>query len=357
MSRFRVAAGMLAIVAAAAVVSAGVVSAADARRGSPDRRASDPIASGVAIQQSYDSAGDPSLIANAEVAGDKARPTWWVCLPPKLDVCAPARRGVSGYDTSAFLTPGASVPGSVFQAVLTTGHHSYVARTSSWLGTVKASSPPSLTGAPRAGGVVVAHGARWIGGWSGSLTSGVASEPHEPASTDAISVEACRTREGRACVNLTAQGDHAGFSLRPPMVNAGFVGWYLFAFDERIAEPYISDLVLYSSPFAIPVGPVGPTNARSAPLGPVTGPPQPTVAILRTGILKGGTVLVAHVHCPRRCEVYVSVYDRHGIAEAGSRLVGSALVGVPRRKLGRGRLDVSVQIDTGPPTAGHTDLP
>jgi hypothetical protein len=341
---------MLAIVAAAALVTAGHGIASG--HGSP---ASAPRG-GVDIQQSYDRHGNPAVIANAGVPGDTARPVWSVCPPPDTTACTRVAHPEGSW-TSAFIQPGTTIAGTVFEARLMTGGRTYIARTGTWLGTVRTVSAPTLTGPARFSATVVPHRARWSGGWA-ALPTAAFGPTSGPASVDVLNVEACRTPAATHCVNLTAQGS-VGFSRRPPVVDNWFTGWYLFAFDQRDAVPLLIAQPGYGTPSVIPTVKVGATAARSAPLGPVTGPPPPRVSILRTAILARGDVLVARVRCAVRCRVSVSVDDRRTGSFARvtlTRRSGSALVGVARRQLRRGRLDVIVQVGAGPQLTARSRL-
>ena len=157
-------------------------------------------------------------------------------------------------------------------------------------------------------------------------------------------------------MNLTAQGRTTAFSHRPPVIDNWFTGWYLFAFDERIAAPEFIAEPGYGTPSIIPVVKVDATHARSLPLVPVTGPPIPKVAILHRAIPRDGRVLIARVRCAVRCAVSVSVSDGHTGSEARVALIGSALLGVPARQLRHGSLDVLVQVGTGPEITGRATL-
>jgi hypothetical protein len=69
-------------------------------------------------------------------------------------------------------------------------------------------------------------------------------------------------------VNLSEpHGD--GFSKRPVVVGRRFIGWYLFAFDQRFAADTIFASPGHGLPAAVPALKLGATVARSAPLGPV----------------------------------------------------------------------------------------
>jgi hypothetical protein len=319
------------------------------------RPAQDGQAADVQIQQSYDRHGNPSLVANANVTGSPARPRWSICTTADASPCAPVVHA-RGYDTSAFLNPGTTAPGTVFEATLTYKGKTSVARTAVWKGTVHAVSPPSLSGSAHFHAVVVPHGAVWAGGWAGLPQPRTAGAAGGPPNVDEVNVEACRTPSGRHCVNLTAQGRTTAFSHRPPVVDNWFTGWYLFAFDQRIAAPQIIAEPGYGTASIIPVVKVDATHARSLPLGPVMGPPSPRVAILHRAILRAGRVLVARVRCVVRCAVSISASDRYAASEARTTLIGSALLGVPARRVRHGGLDVRVQVGAGPEITARATL-
>jgi hypothetical protein len=276
----------------------GVAAARDpasGRSGVPARpRSAGTPPQGVDIQQSYDRAGDPALIANANVSGDKTRPRWSVCPPPNANVCEP----VSGVapkagPTSEFLNPGGTAAGTVFQATLTTNGRTYSARTAVWLGEVQATSPPTLSGRPR---------------------------------------------------------------FEPPVIDNWFTGWYLFAFDHRIAAPFLIAEPGYGSPAVIPTVKLDQTVARSAPLGPIHGPRPPEVTVVRHAVIHGDELLVARVRCSVNCTVRLSVDDHRTGSDARITLTGEKLIGVPRRKLHQGRLSISLQVGAGPEISGHTHM-
>ena len=315
------------------------------------------IPRGVDVQQSYDAAGNPTAIANANVAGATTSPRWSACAPADPTGCRPIRSSGTS-DTSAFLNQGRTPPGTVFQATLTVHGRTYVTRTGAWLGTVRAVLPPTLTGSPRFGAVMVPHGARWAGGWAAPPTPDLFAGTRGLANEDALSLEACRTPRGHRCVNLTPQGVHGLYSTRPVAIDNWFTGWYLFAFDQRLATPILLAEPGYGTPSVMPTVKVGATAARSAPLGPVTGPLPPTVAILRTATVHDGRILVARVRCRTSCRARVTADDAHTGAGATTALTGTRVVGVPRRQLRSGhRLSVTVQVGAGPLISGRSRLP
>lgn len=236
------------ISAASAVAAAGASDGPSSTR-PRDRvptadRASAPITYGVNVQAVYDKAGNPDLTGNFSPDGGVAKPIWSICPPPDVSVCTPAN------SKSQFLEAGPTPAGTVFQATATYNGNTYLARSALWQGTVRATTRPRLEGSARYGAPVKPHGASWAGGWGSEF--------------DLVSVEACRTRDARRCVNLSAPEGY-GFSNRPPVVGAWFTGWYLFAFDQRLPHDILFAEPGYGSAAAVPPVKAGQTVARSAP--------------------------------------------------------------------------------------------
>lgn len=234
--------------------------------------------SGVEIQQSYDKRGNPALTANIRGAVKVSSPPHWsICPGGSMANCHPVQSS-GGDSRSSVINPGPTPKSTVFKATVTSvSGHTYVAFTGAWEGTVGVVRWPTVTGTPRVGSVVVPHAGRWKGGWSAMPTPNLNAEA-TAANSDALSIEACRTLTGRHCVNLTPPGDHAGYSTRPVIVGASFVGRYLFAFDQRLGSPVLTAQPGYPSPAAMPVVKVGDTAAQSAPLmAPVAGAASTTI--------------------------------------------------------------------------------
>lgn len=273
--KLAVAAGVIGLLAAAVLVASAGASAGSrpSRSLGAQRRSrvsSTPTSYGVDIQAVYDAHGNPALVANFSPDGGLATPRWSVCSPPNVTVCTPARPSADrGFE------PGATPAGTIFQATATYKGHTYAARSAPWQGTVRAIVPPRLDGHPRYRARVTAHGASWTGGWKTDPTftpqDGNDSGGRGP-NFDYLRVQACRTRDGRRCVTVSAPGEGFGFARRPPVVSNSFTGWYLFAFDERFAHDTAFAEPGYGSPSAVPPLQAGATVARSAPLGPVIGP-------------------------------------------------------------------------------------
>jgi len=241
----------------------------------------------------------------------------------------------------AILNPGPEPAGTVFVATATAGGRTYRAHMT-WQGTVKALSPPRVLGAPRFGAHVTAAAGTWTGGWGGEF--------------DQLGVEACRTRAGTGCVVLS--GGQYGCPGQPANATAGgwLPGMYLFAYDLRVARDGACAGVGYAYPGALPPWPVSQIAARSAPAGPVTGPPRPTVSILRTARVHAGRVLVAAVHCSTVCHVWLDVFGGQSGSGGRATVTGSATVGVPLRQVTPGKLSVVLHVDDGPQISGQSRL-
>lgn len=207
---------------------------------------------GVDIQATIDVGGNPQLTANFSPNGDLAKPRWSICAPPDVTRCSPT--GQTGS-----LQPGTVAAGTVFLASATFGGQTYEARSAPWGGRVRATAPPRLVGRPKVGAKVHGVGGAWTGGWGSEF--------------DRLRVQACRTMTGKHCVTLSAQGEaYPGSGRHAVVVRARYVGWYLFAYDQRFARDTLFALPAYGSAAAIPPLKTGRTVARSAPAGPVENP-------------------------------------------------------------------------------------
>ena len=286
------------------------------------------------IQAVFDSHGNPSLVANFNGAGPT--PQWSICSPPPNAGCVQTQE-----TRFPFLNPGPEPAGTVFVATETAGGRTYRASVT-WQGRVTAVAPPRIVGRPRFRAHVTAIAGSWTGGWG--------------TESDQLGVEACRTRRGARCVVLS--GGQYGCPGQPARATVGgwLPGMYLFAFDLRTPRDWACAGVGYLYPGAIPPGPVQQIVARSAPVGPVTGPPRPKVKVLRHAFLRAGRVEVADIRCFTVCRVSVNVFDGRSSSWAQLTLKGSATVGVPRRRLTPGPMSVAMHVDDGPPIGGESRL-
>jgi hypothetical protein len=135
-------------------------------------------------------------------------------------------------------------------------------------------------------------------------------------------------------------------------------GWYLFALDARI-YPRISGLVGISFAAALPLWKTSATLVRSAPLGPVLGPPPPRVHILPEARVDGRHVTVASVRCAMRCHVWLTVtrwvHHEESLWSANSVIIGTTTVGV-RGSISPGRVVVRINVDDGPYIHGNSRI-
>lgn len=286
------------------------------------------------IQAVFDSHGNPSLVANFTGAGPA--PQWSICPPAPGAGCVPTKQ--TGFPV---LTPGPEPAGTVFVATDTARGRTYRASVT-WQGQVTSVTPPRVVGTPRFGAHVTAVAGRWTGGWGTEF--------------DQLGVEACRSPRGTGCVVMS--GGQYGCPGQPAraVVGGWLPGMYLFAFDLRSARDEACAGVGYAYPGAIPPWPVQQVVSRSAPYGPVKGPPRPTVAILRHSFLQGNRVVVADVHCATNCRVSVNVFDGQSSSGARLTLKGSTTVSVPHRGLRPGPLSVALHVDDGPTIASASRL-
>jgi hypothetical protein len=317
-------------IAVLVVVAGGAVLVADA--GATGRGKRKPIPAPVQIQAVFDSAGNPSLIANS----GGSTPSWTICSPAPGSACHPVPR-----TKHAILNPGPEPAGTAFVASVRLGGHTYTARVT-WHGQVRSVAPPRVIGPTRFGAHVTVAAGAWTGGWGDEF--------------DQLGLEACRTPSGTGCVVLS--GGQYGCPGQPPNATVGgwLPGMYLFAFDLRVARDGACAGVGYAYPGAIRPWPVSQIATRSSPSGPVTGPPRPTVSILRRARLHAGRVLVAAVQCSTVCHVWLDAFGAASGSSGRTTVTGSATVGVPRRQLVPGRLRVDLHIDDGPQISGNLRL-
>jgi hypothetical protein len=291
------------------------------------------------LQAVYDTAGNPALAGSF---GDLGAGRWSRCSSPGSGACTPVK------STRGGLEPGPVPAGTVFELTTTYRGQAFAVRTVPWRGSVRATARPRLDGPARVGATVTPIAGRWAGGWGSEF--------------DQLGVEACRTTSGRGCVMLGGGEQGCPGGRGRAVVGGWFTGWYLYALDGRIARDYACAGVAYALEADVPPWRVGPTVARTRPLGRVIGPPPPKVSIRRQAVVRGGRVLVARIRCSSRCRVQL-VVDESSLGQFASHstLTGSALIGVPRSasfgELRPGRLQVTVNVDGGPAVSGHTRLP
>ena len=151
----------------------------------------------VQIQAVFDSAGNPSLIANS----GGSTPSWTICPPAPGSACHPVPR-----TKHAILNPGREPAGTTFVATVRLGGRTYTARVT-WHGQVRAVAPPRVVGPTRFGARVTVAAGVWTGGWGDEF--------------DQLGLEACRTPSGTGCVVLSGGQYGCPVSPRTPPWAAG----------------------------------------------------------------------------------------------------------------------------------------
>lgn len=305
-----------------------------------------------AITPSLERDGNPVPSVGAYPDGAASRIHYSMCAPAAPSSCTPVDL-VNGTPL-----PGPQPRGTLFR--VTARYHGRAYSSSArWHGRLRVISRPTLDGVPRVGATIVANPARWAGGWA--------------TDTNQLAIEACRTQAATGCVMLTGvwlvcgrlgcgvQGGVVGdrSSERTTKVGYALSGWYVFALDARMG-PSVDGLVGISSPAALPVWHTSAIVVRSAPYGPVVGPPGPQVQIFRRANVIGRHVVVAAVRCAVRCHVWVTVMltgnhfaSGQRVAWSANKLVeGSAKIGV-WGLIRRGRVAVQINVGDGPDLHGH----
>lgn len=289
------------------------------------------------FQAVFDASGDPVLLGGPARRG----PERWL-------ICRPGKRCVTAHERDNALQPGFQPAGTVMEASVRSVGRTFTDR-APWLGSVHAITAPRLTGRPRFGTWVKPFAGTWTGGWVGD--------------EDQLAVEACRYRTGNGCVMLS--GGAKGCASDDPVgarVGLALTGWYLFTLDSRNALDELCGAPGYASEAQSPVWRLGATVVRSAPLGPVIGPPRPTVRIFSRVQRVSGRLNVAVVDCATSCLVTLQLSNQTAvpgqIASTGARVrfTGKRTISVPAQGMRSGRLAVTVFTADGPGETGHAEL-
>jgi hypothetical protein len=335
------------IAAAVATTGGGVAFAATTHHRSKDEQSA-IFRLRVDVQATYSQDGDPALVANFAPNGGLAKPHWLICSPAHPATCTPApTRG-------QLLEPGPTPVGTVFDARVRYRGKTYDRRSATWLGTLHAASRPTISGTPRYQHRVAAHGGTWSGGWQavpGYQPPRYDSSAGRAPSFDVLTVEACRTASAHQCVNLTPQD-----STRPPLLGAALTSRFLFAFDQHYAPDTAFAGVGYLNAAAVPPLRTNPTISRSTALGPITGPQAPHVTVLHHAITHSGHVFVARVRCSVRCHIRINAFGKTSGSTTTTNLTGARLIGVPRRRMAAGPLEISLFVGDGPEIKGTSLL-
>jgi hypothetical protein len=329
--------------AVAAVAAAAVAFAASGGRTAGGNASAGPFD----VWGSLDGSGNPEPTIVGFPEGTVQTMHWSLCASSAPGGC----RRIPTQDGSAH--PGPEPAGTVFRFTARDGRRMY-STSLTWRGPLRTVTLPMLKGRAAFGATVRAVGARWSGGWG--------------AEDEQLGIEACRTARATGCVMLSGEeldcsrsgacGSNGGDNSPDDHVRVGnpYVGWYLFALDAHVIDG-INGLVGYSEQ-EIPPWRTSIAVARSAPYGPVTGPPAPTVKILRRGRIRGRRVLFASLHCTVRCRAQMSVYPLVPSLRgwgSSTNVTGTQVLGVAG-PLPAERMQISVTVGDGPAVAGVADL-
>lgn len=288
----------------------------------------------VEIQAVFNRAGDPLLVANFSPDGSLATPHWSICRPDAGGRCTAAAK-------NQVLRPGPEPAGTRFLATARYAGRTYSAAVT-WNGRVQALTLPSLGGIPREGGVVDPLPGQWNGGWGGEF--------------DQLGVEACATASGTRCRMLGGGELGCPDNSSPTPLRGWFTGWYLFALDARLPRDGACAGTGYIANADLPLWRIGPTVTRSAALGQITGPPRPSVKILRRGVVAHGTLYVARLRCPTRCTVLLEVQGTLYGALRHFAFRGVRRLGVRAAAVSRGPVTVSLHVDDSPGLQGRSSF-
>jgi hypothetical protein len=284
-------------------------------------------------------AGDPTLQATLG-SGEEGTLEWFRCADGG-PVCEPlpAEAYTPTGERSRAASPGATAPGTVFEAVQTAPDGTKTtARTVAWQGRIGATAAPGLQGSAAVGQAVTLVPGTWTGGWA-------LGRPLVHDWTSAVL--ACREPTGGECWLI-------GWGTRPVTIEARWAGWYLIASERAFSAFALSQPGLPVPPVQWALG-AGSAHARSAALGPVAAeafaPPigyakvgqQPKATIRSKAVRRNGRLTIGSVTCESRCEVRVKVSG--GGRKALTRTLsvqGTQKLTIPIR---RGKLAVRVSVD------------
>ncbi len=291
---------------------------------------------GVDIQAVFSATGNPLLVADFSPNGALAIPRWSICAPAPQSTCTSA---ASKHRT---LTPGPEPAGTRFVARARYAGRTYSAAVT-WQGRVQALTAPALEGPLREGGTVTPLPAQWTGGWSGD--------------SDQLGVEVCPTRNGTGCRMLGGGELGCPDGTSRVRLRGWFTGWYVFALDARFGRDSVCAGTGYGANEDLPLWPVDQTIVRSSAMGPITGPPRPTVSFLRPGVLNNRTLYVARVSCRTRCTVGLDVEGDSSGTSRRFAFRGTRRLGVSTTNLAPGRVTVYLHVDDSPLIRARSTFP
>jgi hypothetical protein len=314
-----------------------------------------PARAETGILVSYDDSGDPEVTAG--VSEEPGQPNGEVvelrACPPDGSNCIPlptsaytARQPCDGFGTcwprrSSRAYPGATAPGTVFEAAFDQGGTVTTKRSPAWTGRVTPLTPVTVEAAAVGAKPRIVPGV-WAGGWQGESIRAFPG------------FRVCRSPSGVDC-----------WAIYNSELPQRWAGWHLFV-DESFVEPRVDNrlfpelsvIELSTTPVPLPypqpsLGPVRPLSTRSgsvqvccmlpppAPAATPTPPASPSATVRARAQRRKGALLVADVTCPIRCSVRLAITAR-GTFTRTLRVQGTRALSIPRRS---GALRVRVFVD------------
>lgn len=274
-------------------------------------------------QEIYANGGNPALVANSKPVGGK--PIDWQRCHPDASTC------VSLPSTFAYVSLGETLPGTVFKASISGAVDPEVLTSSTWLGTVSALTPPTITGSPTVGGIVKGIAGTWSGGWG--------------RDRDSITVLACKKPTSATCDVVTGAWQTGDRYVDRPIAPA-YLGWTLFAVNERLSGDELFPMMLLGKRRSNPLLQPAATGSVSAGYGPVRQSSAYSVVIFKRGVFRRTAVVVARTRCAADCDFRATVrirFRNRATRTLTKRLANNDMLKLPRSTL-RGSRSVLVAI-------------
>jgi hypothetical protein len=283
--------------------------------------------------------GSGTMVVNSQA--NPSAETW------SWRACAPDGSACATFATGREASTGPAKPNTVFVASANDGA---TARSPVWHGNVAATSPPSVNGAVRANALVTPLAGGWSGGWD--------------ADADLMQLAACTNPDGTNCTALTNPPYYQGCARAAAVIDVAFTGRYLRVADQRLGAGTVFAAIALRSPYGSQTWAPGPTTSVAVlgRIAPATGPRAAACgppALLSATLSRQG---VASVRCSVSCSIVLQARRSSRLHSYRVRLeralpaAGTATIRLPTealRRLGRGRVGFSVEID-GTPFAART---
>lgn len=290
--------------------------------------------------------GNPLLSMSS--SGVDFRAIHWRACPPGAGPC----QELAG---NAFVAPGPTAPGTVFEAYVLHNGAEVSARTPAWGEQVQSAGVPALSGELRVGGRVNVVPTSWTGGWDAAPRT-------EGAPRSGYAIAACSDTTGAQCF-LIAEDKSVldGFKLQPR-----WAGRHLLAGEWRGSGGFLAPAVGWLLPVPMtlerlrggqptPYGTALGTRGRLSELtGPVAADPKlenaqpapnaPTVTLRSRALRSKGGISVGRITCAQTCKVAVKV-SGGGKKAYTATLTAKPGVTVITAPVRRGKLTVRVHVD------------